>query len=158
MQVLSEEMARGLPTVSPYSTGLDGESQTMEEAFPPVKLDFRPFGTRIVVQLKRVLSKSKGGILLDRSTKDTEAWNTQIGKVLAMGPLAFKNRGTGAVWPEGMWAEIGQFVRFARHVGDRYSHPAPEDGGDPIPLLILNDADLIGEYLGDPRTVRAFLL
>lgn len=154
---IESELARGLPTVSPYSTGMDGMMMSMEEAFPEVKLDFRPFGTRVVVQLRRVVTKTKSGILLGRETKDTEAWNTQVGKIIAIGELAFKNRRTGEGWPEGAWAVVGQFVRFARHVGDRFSLK-PEDEGEDVAVLILNDADLIGEYLGDPRDVRAYLL
>jgi len=157
MQVLDAEMAKGLPTVSPYASGLDATKFSMEENFPEVKLDFEPFGTRVVVQLRRVISKTSSGIFLGKETKDTEAWNMQVGKVLAVGPLAFKNRRTGEEWPEKAWCKTGDYVRFQRHVGDRLSVKVDDDG-EPIALLILNDADLIGRYTGDPREVRAYLL
>lgn len=155
--VVDAELARSLPTVSPYSTGLNSSMFSMEQCFPEIDLDFRPFGTRIVVQLRRVIKKSAGGILLGTETTATEAWNMQVGKVLSIGPLAFKNRRTGEAWPEGLWCKEGDYVRFSRHVGDRLSVQVDDDG-EPVALLILNDSDLIGQYLGDPREVRAYLL
>lgn len=145
-----------IPTVNPYSTGLDVSGRSMEELFPPVDPQFRPFGAKILIQLRRVLLTSKGGIQLVETTGDTEAWNMQVGKIIAMGPLAFKNRKTAEEWPEGMWASVGDFVRFPRWGGDRLSIQ-PDDKGKPVVVLILNDSDLMGAYTGDPRDVKAYL-
>lgn len=145
-----------LPTVSPYSSGLDVSGFSLEELFPAVDPQFKPYGARILIQLRRVMLLSRGGIALIEQTGDTEAWNMQVGKVIAMGPLAFKNRKTSEAWPEGMWAEVGDYVRFPRWGGDRISIQ-PDDKGKPVVVLICNDHDLLGAYTGDPREVKAFI-
>lgn len=156
MQVLDASLTAGLPTISAHGDSLDASHQGLAEAFPAVDPQFKPFGTKVVVQIRRTITKSKGGIILGTETKETEAWNTQIGKVVAAGPLAFKDRATGKPWPEGVWANIGDYVRFQRHVGDRLAVPL-DDGNPPVVFLILNDNDLTGAYTGDPLKVRAFI-
>ena len=62
----------------------------LAEAFPAVDAGIRPFGSRVLIQIRTAKSKTSGGIILTNDTTDTEKWNTQIGKVVAVGPLAFK--------------------------------------------------------------------
>jgi co-chaperonin GroES (HSP10) len=143
------------PTVSPYSTGMDVAGYSVDELFPEVDPEFRPFGTRVLVVLRRVIDKTKSGIVLVQDTKDTEAWNIQVGKLLQCGPLAFKRRDSGEPWPEGVWAQPGDFVMVPRYGGERRSVPA-KDGKDVV-VLLLNDTDLMGAYTGDPRKVKAYI-
>lgn len=143
-------------TVNPYSTGLDATGHSMEELFPQVDPEFRPFGARVLLQLRRVFEKSKGGIVLVQETKDNEAWNIQVAKLIAVGPLAFKRRDNAEPWPEGVWANVGDFVMVNRYAGDRRSVPAA-DGGEPVVLVLCNDGDLHGQYTGDPLKVKAYL-
>lgn len=145
-----------VPGVNPYAAGLDVSAFSMEELFPKLDLEFRPFGAKILVQLRRTISRSRGGIMLVDDTSDTEAWNTQVGKVIALGELAYKSRKDGQPWPEGAWAKEGMFVRFNRWSGDRMTFKL-NDGEKPVVVLIMNDHDLLGEYTGDPRLVRAFI-
>lgn len=144
------------PTVSPYSTGLDASDRSLAEMFPPVDPEFEPYGSRVLVQVRRVVSKSSGGIILSSSTKESEAWNMNVAKLLKCGPLAFRNRSTGEPWSEGLWASPGDFVRIAKYGGDRWSVEA-RDGLEPVVLMILNDADLLGRVLGNPCAVRAYI-
>lgn len=141
--------------VKPYSTGIS-HGRTVEEMFPEVDPEFQPFGSRVLLQVRRVFSTSKGGIVLVNDTKETEAWNMQVAKVIKVGPLAFKRRDTAEDWPEGMWANVGDFVRVPRWGGDRWSIDMP-DGGDPVNLVLLNDSDLLGRHEGDPACIKAFL-
>lgn len=143
-------------TVNPYDTGLDVTGHSLDDLWPVVDPQFRPFGAKVLVQLRRVMLVSKGGIALVDSTGDAEAWNMQVGKIIAMGPLAFKNRKTFEDWPEGAWAKQGDYVRFPRWGGDRLSIDL-KDGNKPVVILILNDSDLWGAYEGDPRQIRAFI-
>lgn len=143
--------------VSPYSTGFDMSHQRLEDAFPEVDPQFEPFGSKILIQVRRVLTTTKSGIYLGEADKTTEAWNTVIGKLIAVGPLAFKNRQTALPWPEGMWAKIGDFVRFPRHIGDRLSVKMDDGRGDPVVILLMDDHQLSGRYTCDPLTVRAFI-
>lgn len=144
-----------VPTVSPFSTGMDMTGRSLEDGFPKIDPEFKPFGSRVVVQLRKVMSRTRGGIILSADTKDTEAWNEQVGMLVAVGPLAFKNRATQADWPEGIWAKPGDFVKVPRYGGERWSVPGPD--GEPVAVLVINDADLIGLHTGDPMKVKAYI-
>ena len=91
----------------------------LEEAFPEVDPGVWPLGTRVLVQLRSVRSKTAGGIILVDDTKQFNKVTTQLGKVIRVGPIAFRNRETGNVWPEGVWAKPGQYVRVPKYGGDR---------------------------------------
>jgi len=144
------------PGVSPYAQGLDLSQFTEEELFPTVDPEFKPFGAKIMVQLRRVMAKSRGGILLTNDTTDTEAWNQQVGKVIYLGDLAYKSRKDSTTWPEGPWVQLGDYVRFARYIGDRITVPMA-DGGKPVTILLMNDHDVLGRYTGDVRKVRTYI-
>ncbi len=144
------------PTLSPYSTGFDATGHTLEDLFPEIDPEFRPFGARVLVQLRRVFSQTKGGIILVQDSKDTEAWNIQSAKLIAVGPLAFKNRATADAWPEGAWAQLGDFVLVPRYGGDRRSIKAP-DGKEDVVIVLLDDKDLYGALTGDPLKVKAYI-
>jgi len=79
----------------------------------------------------------------------------KVGKVIAIGPLAFKNRDTMASWPEGAWCNDGDFVRVAKYGGDRWEVELPT--GEKALFVIFNDLDIIGRVQGDPLAVRAFI-
>lgn len=131
---------------------------TMEETFPAVDCGHVPFGSRVVVQMRRSKKKTKGGIILSDDTKDSEIWNNQTGKVVAVGPLAFKDRKTGQPWPEGLWATVGDFVRTPKHAGDRWQMPFVENGTEEqILFQMFNDGDLLGKVTCDPRTIKTFV-
>lgn len=152
----SLEVTSDLPGVNPYSSGLEAEG-TLEEYFPEgVDPGFTPFGSRVVVQLRRVKSTTKSGIILTSSTKETEAWNTQVARLVKLGPLAFRKRDSGEAWPEGVWAAVGDYVRVPRWGGDRWSVKAGD--GVEVAFLTLNDHELIGRVDGDPLKVRAYVL
>lgn len=150
-------MAESLPVINPYGQGLDVSDKSLDEMFPNVDPEFAPYGHRVVVQIRRVVSKTSGGIILARDTKETEAYNNTVAKLIAVGPLAFKNRTTAEPWPEGVWAEVGDFVRVSRYGGERWTVDL-NDGLEPIVLAILGDSDLIGKYTGDVRKVRAHMV
>ena len=129
----------------------DGE----EDAFPIVDPGVQPFGSRVLLQIRRAKTKTKGGIILSGETRDTETWNTQVAKVIGMGPLAFHNRNTMEPWPEGAWVSVGDFVRAPKYGGDRWS--VRNEDGEEILFVIFNDLDLLGKITGDPLAMKAFL-
>ena len=134
----------------------------LAEAFPAVDAGVRPFASRVLVQLRTPRKISKGGIHLSESTLDTEKWNTQVAKIVALGPVAFKNRTTLEHWPEGEWCSIGQFVRVPKYGGDRWEIPVPGTKGligqDVSAMFVLfNDLDLLGGVYVDPLSVKAFI-
>lgn len=127
----------------------------MKEAFPATEAGIKPFGSRVLVQIRTPKKTSSGGIILNTDTKDTEKWNTQVGKVIALGPLAFKNRNTMESWPEGAWCTEGEFVRVAKYGGDRWEVTLPN--GESAMFVIFNDLDIMGQVLGDPLAIKAFI-
>lgn len=128
----------------------------LDEAFPSVDPGVEPYGSRILVQIRSPKTKSAGGIILTSDTKETEKWNTQIAKVIAVGPLAFRNRETLVAWAEGAWCKPGEFVRVAKYGGDRFE-VGFGPGEDKAMFVIYNDLDIIGKVTGDPLAVKAFI-
>ena len=127
----------------------------LAEAFPVADAGVQPFGSRVLVQIRTPKTKTAGGIILDTGSRDTEKWNTQVAKVLGLGPLAFKNRNTMESWPEGDWCKPGDFVRVAKYGGDRWEVALPN--GENAMFVIFNDLDIIGSVTGDPLSIRAFI-
>lgn len=132
-------------------------SADLADAFPPVDPGVVPYGSRVLVQIRTPKTKSKGGIILTPDTKETELWNTQTAKVVAVGALAFKNRNTMEPWPEGAWCKPGEFVRVPKYGGDRWQVPVSKDGSEFALFVIFNDLDVIGLVTGDPLEIKAFI-
>jgi co-chaperonin GroES (HSP10) len=144
-----------IPTIE----GNAGVSDPVELAwaFPDTNPGQRPFGGRVIVQLRRIKKKA-GRIIIVDETKENEKWNNMIGKIVAIGPLAFKNRDTMQPWAEGSWAEIGDFVRVPKWGGDRWERPVPgEDGEDPVLFMTINDHELISAVTDDPLSFKAYV-
>lgn len=130
-------------------------AEALREAFPEVSPGIQPFGSRVLVQIRTPKTKTASGIIIDPGSRDTERWNTQIAKVISVGPLAFKNRNTMESWPEGEWCKPGEYVRVAKYGGDRWSVPTGDD--EEALFVIFNDLDIIGSVTGDPLAIRAFI-
>jgi co-chaperonin GroES (HSP10) len=132
--------------------------EDMAWAFPDVNPGMAPFGGRVIVQLRRIKKKT-GRIVLVEETKENEKWNNMIGKVVAVGPLAYKNRDTMAAWPEGSWAGVGDFVRVPKWGGDRWEikDPAGDQDEDPVLFMTLNDHELIAKVTSNPLSFKAYV-
>lgn len=134
----------------------------IEQAFPEVDPGLRPFGSKIIVQKRSPRTVTKGGIYVPQDSQETEFWNTQVAKVITLGPGAFKNRTTLEVWPEGDWCQEGTIVRIPKYGGDKWFVDLPGSqsariGVDQVCFVIFNDLDLIGEITCDPLEVVAYL-
>ena len=129
-------------------------SDALREAFPEVDPGVKPLGSRILVQIRTPETKSKGGIILTEGDKDTQMWNTTVAKVIAVGPLAFRNRNTQESWPEGDWCQPGDYVRVPRYGGDRWKSSNPE--GDTAYFILINDLDVLAAVTTDPLQIKAF--
>ena len=132
------------------------QKQTLEEAFPQVDPNAVPLGGRVMVQLRRISQKTQSGIVLVEETKETVKWNGQVAKVIALGPLAFKNRDNAEPWPEGMWVAPGDYIRVPRWNGDRIE--VPVKGSDPVTFVIFNDHEIIAKIPGNPLEVKTYIL
>jgi co-chaperonin GroES (HSP10) len=146
--------------VASLRTILDYDS--IDQAFPEADPGLVPFGSRVLVQKRSPRAVTKGGIIVPDDTKDTEFWNTQVAKVISLGPGAFKNRDSLEVWPEGEWCEIGTYVRVPKFGGDKWMVDLSDDvcqrtGADQACFVLYNDLDLIGEITCNPMDVIAYL-
>ncbi len=128
---------------------------SIDEAFPPCDPGTVPVGSRVLFQMRSPKKKTKGGIILTDDVRETDQHNTQVAKVLAIGPNAFRNRNTGAPWPEDDWCRPGDFVRIPKWGGDRWTIRA-DNGEHDVIVVIFNDLDFTGR-IADPLNVVAFL-
>lgn len=148
-------------TVSPLKLGDLPASQmlaygSLEAAFPSVEAGLKPFGDKVLLQIRTPMTQTAAGFILPEETRETERWNTQVAKVISLGPVAFKNRDTLQPWPEGAWVKPGMFVRCPKYGGDRWEVPIP--GRNEAALFALfRDIDLGGEIEGDPLVMVAYL-
>jgi co-chaperonin GroES (HSP10) len=146
-----------IPTIS-GSEGVPDE-QELKWAFPDVSPGQKPFGGRVVVQLRRIKKTTASKIILVAETKETEKWQNMIGRVVEIGPLAFKNRETMESWPEGSWGSVGDYVRVPKWGGDRWEREVPNEEGneDPVLFMTINDHELIAKVTDNPLSFKAYV-
>lgn len=130
-------------------------SETLESAFPSVNPGVRPYGQRVLVQLKSSALTTKAGIILSEDATQTEFDNTKVAKVIAIGDGAFKNRDTLAPWPEGSWAKVGDFVRIPLHTNTQNAWTV-QHKDKRIGFAMIDDLQLLGEQ-PDPFYIKSFL-
>jgi len=114
------------------------------ECFPIVDPGLEVAGDRVLVQLRREKSKSKGGILLVDETRQTLKFNETVAKVIQVGPLAYKDPFTLELWPEGPWCKEGDLVRTIKYGGDRFVIDAGDDGS-PVVFITLQAREIISK-------------
>lgn len=100
---------------------------------------------------------SSGGIALTEDTQDFEQGQTSIGKVISMGPLAFRDRDTMEPWPEGVWASIGDFIRVPRHGGDKWDIKFGDGVDDYARFSIIRDREVIALITADPLSFKDYV-
>lgn len=133
--------------------------QSITDAFPEVDPGERPCGSLILIQVKRPAFRTKAGIHLTESDRQTEYDNTKVAKVIAVGPLAFKSRETGAAWPEGRWFEVGDYIRLSQHNAQTWTVPLPGTRGigleERVVFGYMDELHVRG-IVQDPMATQAF--
>lgn len=131
--------------------------------FPEVSAGMEPFGSRILVQIRGVKEKLNPFIFVPEKTQDIQRDNTQVAKVIAVGPLAYKSRDTMTDWPEGAWCQPGNFVWLPKYGGDRFEvnlpkalHHAKYGKVDKVQFAIFDDLNILTR-VSDPLAVPFFL-
>ena len=133
-----------------------GNSADLQDAFPVVDPGAVPLGARVLVQMRLPKKRmTTSGIILAAETVDTEKAQNPVGKVVAIGPLAFKKRDTMESWPEGSWVELGDFVRVPRWTGDRWEIQVNKN--DIVQFMLMNDHEVIAKLTSNPLEMRAFV-
>lgn len=126
----------------------------VNEIFPPVKLDTKPCGYNIIVQMPILSRKTKSGLYLPDAAREERSADLTIGKVLAIGQWAFRHRVTNEPWPEGRWAEEGCYIRMSKFHGQVWY--SPFDPNREIRLVMLEDKHIMG-VVPDDETMTALL-
>ena len=93
-----------------------------------------PTGWRLLVMPFRVKEETKGGIIIAQETLDRARTAVQVGYVLKMGDLCYKDEEKFATGP---WCKEKDWVIFARYAGSRMEI----DGGE---IRMLNDDEVLG--------------
>ena len=112
------------------------ESKTNLEKLPT------PTGWRLLVMPFKVKEETKGGIIIAQETLDRARTAVQVGYVLKMGDLCYKDDDK---YPTGPWCKEGDWVLYARYAGSRIDI----DGGE---IKILNDDEIIATVT-DPEAI-----
>ena len=113
-----------------------------EECFPLLDPGIEVAGDRVLVQLRREKTTSKGGIILVDETKQTLRFNETVAKVIQIGPLAYKSPDNLEPWPEGPWCKVGDLVRTIKYGGDRFVIQ-PDDEGAPVVFITIQAREII---------------
>jgi co-chaperonin GroES (HSP10) len=101
-----------------------------------------PTGWRILVLPYRGKGKTEKGLYMPDTVVEQQQVSTQVGYVLKVGPLAYKDSNK---FPSGPWCEEKDWVMFARYSGSRFNI----DGGE---VRILNDDEILAR-IKDPEDV-----
>ena len=115
------------------------------ECFPDIDPGVEVVGDRVLVQLRREKTTSKGGIILVDETKQTLRFNETVAKVIQLGPLAYKNLDDElSDWKEGPWCKVGDLVRTIKYGGDRFV-VQPDDEGAPVVFITIQAREVISK-------------
>jgi co-chaperonin GroES (HSP10) len=90
-------------------------------------------GYHVLVQPLSIKQKTKGGIILPDSTKDDIAYLTTVGKVLALGELAYRDSEKFLFGP---WCQEGDYVAYGKFVGQKLQYKG-------VKMILLFDDQII---------------
>ena len=104
-----------------------------------------PTGWRLLILPYRGKGKTEGGLYLPDKVVEDNQISTQVGFVLKMGPMAYKDP---EKFPSGPWCAEKDWVMFARYAGSRFKI----DGGE---VRILNDDEILAK-IQEPEDILQF--
>lgn len=113
-----------------------------------------PLYWRVLIMPKPPKKETSGGIIVPEDAQEAEKYQCYIGKLLAAGPVAFRDkRLTGhdndyfgerqLILPK-----LGDWLVYGRYAGQRLNHMG-------VDLLLLNDNEVLG--IADPKTLRVYV-
>lgn len=112
-------------------------------------------GWKVLVRPLSPRKKTKGGIILVEKTKDDIAYLTTVGRVLAVGPLAFQRDDMLVNVTDGEghlidkvyrpWFKVGDYITYGKYAGAKRLYKG-------VKMLILNDDEAI-DIIDDPSSI-----
>lgn len=131
--------------------------EELAAAFPPCDPGLIATGSQLVVQMKRPRRKI-GSLIMADETKDNERFNEQIGVVVSMGPLAYRDRkNITEWWPEGPWCVVDDYIRIPKYGHERWEVPLNNDVADLIVFCTIEDKNIRGVVTCNPMLVRSYV-
>ena len=97
-------------------------------------------GFHVLVRPVSVKSRTKGGIFIPDSTRDDMSYLTTVGRVMALGDLAYKDVNK---FPNGNWCQVGDYICYGKHAGTKLYYQN-------VRLILLFDDQIIMRVI-DPK-------
>jgi co-chaperonin GroES (HSP10) len=142
---------------------LDQHMVDLQWFFPEISAGMEPFGSRILVQIRGVKEKINEFLFVPEETQNIQRDNTQVAKVISIGPLVYKSRDTMKDWPEGAWCKPGDFIWLPKYGGDRFEvnlpkplHHAKFGKVDKVQFAIFDDLNILSR-VPDPLVMPFFM-
>jgi co-chaperonin GroES (HSP10) len=76
-------------------------------------------GYHLLIRPVAIKRETKGGIIMPDKVVDDIAYLTTIGKVLALGDLAYQDK---VKFPKGAWCDVGDYVCYGKFTGQKMSY------------------------------------
>lgn len=99
-------------------------------------MSLKALGFQVLIKPRPVEEVTPGGIVLPEEVKKAEKLHGNVGWIVDIGPLAFKdyNKDYGI----GLWAEVGDLIKYSRYGGSWVEDPDTEEE-----YVIVSDGDLL---------------
>ena len=117
---------------------ISNEAWATEENVPTPEIIPQPVGYRILIRPRASIEKTKGGIILTDTNRDSQSYLNSVGQVIAMGNECYSNR-------EKPWCKVGDWVIFGRYAGARIYVQK-------VKMVLLNDDEIIAT-LDNPEVI-----
>lgn len=108
-----------------------------------------PRGHRLLVKMKKPVTKTAGGILLSDKTQEDQMYLEISAEVVAIGPGCWKEKLTGKPWPGGDWCKVGDQVVIPRYTPFKMEI-------DEEQYRIINDDEVIAT-IDDPSVIKIWV-
>ncbi len=124
----------------------------MTPDFENANLPLTPVGYYILLEERRAIQKTAGGILLAPETQDAQQYLCQIGKVVALGDLCY----THDAYQGRAWAQLGDDVLFYKNSGIRIDLKSVREE-EPIRYRLMKDNDILA-VVTDPDRIKGAVI
>lgn len=134
------------------------DSPELQEYFPDVSIDIEPVADLVCFQVK-MPKRRVGSIIVSAEGQEFDRWNTMIAKVIKVGPVAFKDADTLKEWPEGPWAEVGDYVVIPKYGAVKFGKSFKDKHGnlDKCLFAFLRAKDIRAKITGNPLEVEEYV-
>jgi len=108
----------------------------------------QPQGWKLLIEKPKPKEKTDGGILLPDQAIEAENYLSICAKLVAVGPMAWKDRETGKPWSSGAWAKVGDWIIVPKFTQFRMDIQDKE-------YRFINDDEIIA-VVQDPTVIKVY--